>query len=54
MTLIIEEDKGTFYLKGNLNSSNSNSLGQHLKYILNVHTKIAVNIKNKKTDVSRK
>ena len=51
MALIITEQKVTFYLQGNLNSSNLNSLSQHLKYILNIQSEIAINIKGlKKVD----
>lgn len=40
MTVSIAEQKGTFYLKGNLNSSTPNLLGHHLTYLLKVQVEM--------------
>jgi ABC-type transporter Mla MlaB component len=44
MALTITEQEGTFYLKGNINTSTSILFDEHFKYVLNVYAEIAINI----------
>ena len=45
MALRINENKGVIYLEGNINSTNSNYVKQHIKYAMNSYRDLKLDIK---------